>query len=91
MILCRSNNYNSRIRKNKYFSKTKYRLTFFAVISTKPGKIVFKQRIDKIKYVNRNYVTQQSYDCSNATDKTNSECPLSLMTGATTVAGEAES
>ena len=42
---------------NKFHFRTKYKLTFFAVIETKPVEIVFEITIDNIKAVHRNYVT----------------------------------
>ena len=44
-------------RRNKFFSKTKNKLTFFSVIAMKRVEIVFKQPIDNIKENNRKYVT----------------------------------
>ena len=46
---------------------------------------MFKKTVDKIKEVNKNCVTPQSYDCSDTTNKTNNYLLLSLMTGETTV------
>ena len=36
---------------------SKKKLTFFYVIATKTVYIAFKQTVDKIKYMNQNYVT----------------------------------
>ena len=67
------------------FSKTKDKLTFFDVIAKKPVEIVLEQMIDNVKQFNRNYVTLYSYDCSDATNKTDKTIPLSLITGETLV------
>ena len=46
---------------------------------------MFKQTIEDIKDVIQKYVNPESYDFSNATNKTNDDFPLSLKTGTRTV------
>ena len=57
MTLGESNRSRISNRKQNVCSKTKYKLTIFAVISNKPVDIVFKQTIDNIEEVNQSYVT----------------------------------
>ena len=42
-----------------FLNKKKGKHTFFAVIETKPVDIVFNEMINKIKQMNRKYITTQ--------------------------------
>ena len=55
MNFCRSKDNISRIVGTSLLQNI-YKLTFFAVIATKPVEIVFEKKIDKIEEINRNYV-----------------------------------
>ena len=57
MTLRKSTKLKESNLKHNFFSKTKQKLTFFAVIVTKYVEIVFNQTIDNIKEVNWKCVT----------------------------------
>ena len=61
------------------------------MIATKPVEIVLEKIIDKMKDINQIYVTLSLYESIYIMNKKNDDCPLSLMTVATSVAVAVES
>ena len=79
MTFCLSKNKIIQIVGTSFGTKKKTYL--ICCYSEKPVEIAFEQTIDNIKEVNRNYLTPYLYDCSDTTNNTNDDIPLSLTTG----------